>query len=102
MRVIVAGSRGIDDPNVVATAIAASGFHVTEVVSGTAHGVDQLGEAWALCRYRHKAPLCRVRDYVESLVGIVVYSDQGAAARANRIGIIHHVRPLVGINGVQF
>jgi len=47
MRVIVAGSRDIVDPVAVATAIAMSGFAVTEVVSGGARGVDQLGEDWA-------------------------------------------------------
>lgn len=31
----------------VARAIAESGFAVTEVVSGTARGVDRLGERWA-------------------------------------------------------
>lgn len=50
MKIIVAGSRGITDPHVVAVAIEGSGFAVTEVVSGTARGVDQLGEAWALSR----------------------------------------------------
>lgn len=48
MRVIVAGSRTITDAALVARAIAASGFEVTELVSGCEpHGVDALGEAWA-------------------------------------------------------
>lgn len=50
MKVIVAGSREITDASIVADAIAASGFEVTEVVSGTARGVDKLGEAWARAR----------------------------------------------------
>lgn len=50
MKVIIAGSREITDASVVADAIAASGFEVTEVVSGTARGVDRLGEAWARAR----------------------------------------------------
>lgn len=50
MRVIVAGSRTVTDPHEVEQAIAASGFTVTEVVSGTARGVDVLGEAWAAAR----------------------------------------------------
>lgn len=48
MKVIIAGSRGIMDPSVVPQAALQSGFTVTEVVSGTARGVDQLGEAWAI------------------------------------------------------
>ena len=44
MKVIIAGSRGITDGRLVSAAVAASGFDITEVVSGTCHGVDQLGE----------------------------------------------------------
>lgn len=47
MRVIIAGSRSITDATAVEEAILASGFHITTVVSGTAAGVDRLGEAWA-------------------------------------------------------
>ena len=47
MRVIVAGSRGITNYQVVKKAIEESGFEVTEVVSGKAAGVDTLGEEWA-------------------------------------------------------
>ena len=47
MKVIIAGSRGIDDYGLVEQAILASGFNITEVVSGGCHGVDKLGERWA-------------------------------------------------------
>lgn len=47
MKVIIAGSRELTSPVLVPKAIAASGFDVTEVVSGTARGVDRLGEWWA-------------------------------------------------------
>lgn len=47
MRVIIAGSRTITDPAVLREAIYASGFDITEVVSGTAGGVDSMGENWA-------------------------------------------------------
>lgn len=47
MRTIIAGSRTITDYQVVCRAIANSGFTITEAVSGTAQGVDQLGEQWA-------------------------------------------------------
>lgn len=54
LSVIVAGSRSILDVlspagqcRIVAEAIRESGFPVREVVSGTARGVDQLGEEWA-------------------------------------------------------
>jgi hypothetical protein len=47
MKTIIAGSRSITDPKVVVEAVAASGFQITEVVSGCAMGVDRLGEEWA-------------------------------------------------------
>ena len=47
MRVIVAGSRHCKDYNLVERAIAESGFHVTEIVSGGAPGIDSCGQSWA-------------------------------------------------------
>lgn len=47
MRVIVAGSRSITDYNLICAAIKESGFKIAEIVSGTAKGVDSLGEQWA-------------------------------------------------------
>lgn len=48
MKVIIAGSRNIDDYALVVETIRRSGYEITEVVSGTAIGVDRLGERWAL------------------------------------------------------
>jgi len=56
MKVIIAGSREIFDYNIVKEAIEESKFEITEVVSGTARGVDSLGERWA---YEHKIPVKR-------------------------------------------
>lgn len=47
MKTIIAGSREITSPGIVARAILASGIEITEVVSGGARGVDSLGEQWA-------------------------------------------------------
>jgi hypothetical protein len=47
MTVVVAGSRGITDSDLVARAIQASGLAITEIVSGGAKGVDRLGEEYA-------------------------------------------------------
>lgn len=49
MKVIIAGSRDITDADIGAI-VAASGFEITEVVSGMQRGVDALGEAWAKAR----------------------------------------------------
>lgn len=44
MRTIIAGSRGITEYDTVLGIVADSGFKITQVVSGTARGVDRLGE----------------------------------------------------------
>jgi hypothetical protein len=48
MKVIVAGSRTIVSYGEVRRAIKTSPFHITEIVSGGAKGVDSCGETWAL------------------------------------------------------
>ena len=48
MKVIIAGSRDITDYSLVCRAISESKFDITEVISGTARGVDTLGEKWAV------------------------------------------------------
>lgn len=47
MKVIIAGSRDIHSHIAVYDAIIASGFEITEVVSGGCLGVDSIGERWA-------------------------------------------------------
>lgn len=47
MKTIIAGSRNIVEYQSVLDAIKASGFEITEVVSGGARGVDSLGERYA-------------------------------------------------------
>lgn len=47
MKVIIAGTRSIDDYKLVVESIQRSGYSITEVVSGCATGVDRLGERWA-------------------------------------------------------
>lgn len=47
MKTIIAGGRDIDNFELVKEAVTESEFKITEVVSGTQRGVDQLGERWA-------------------------------------------------------
>ena len=47
MKVIIAGSRCINDYKLVVDTIKNSGYTITEVVSGCAVGPDRLGERWA-------------------------------------------------------
>lgn len=48
MKVVIAGSRTITSKKALNDAIQASGYNITEVVSGKAFGVDTLGENWAI------------------------------------------------------
>jgi hypothetical protein len=47
MKTIVAGSRSITDYEIVQRAMELAPWPITEVKSGTAPGVDRLGEHWA-------------------------------------------------------
>lgn len=47
MKIIIAGSRHLDDIAYVREAVAQCSFNITEVISGAARGADQAGEAWA-------------------------------------------------------
>jgi hypothetical protein len=47
VKVIVAGSRSVNDSALVDLAIQKSGFEITEEVCGMAIGVDLLGRGWA-------------------------------------------------------
>lgn len=47
MKVVIAGSRTIDDYTLLLLAIKQFPFPITEIVSGKARGVDTLGEIWA-------------------------------------------------------
>ena len=47
MKTIIAGGRDITDYALVVAAVDACGWDISEVVSGTARGVDALGESYA-------------------------------------------------------
>jgi hypothetical protein len=47
MKVIIAGSRSVDDYSLIVQAVERSGYNITEVVCGCAVGIDRLGEQWA-------------------------------------------------------
>lgn len=47
MITIIAGSRNFADDILVREAVEASGFDITEVISGGARGIDKCGERWA-------------------------------------------------------
>jgi len=47
MKVIIAGTRSINDKEYVYAVLNKSPYKITEIVSGHADGVDKLGEQWA-------------------------------------------------------
>lgn len=47
MKTIIAGSRHISNYQYVKNAINLSKFHITEIISGNANGIDKLGEQFA-------------------------------------------------------
>lgn len=110
MKVIVAGSRHCTDKDLVLAAISASGFEITEIVSGCAKGVDTIGEEiahdtgipvklfpadWA--RYGRGAGPVRNRqmaDYADALVAVLFNNSRGTAnmiATATKLGLKVHV-----------
>lgn len=117
MRVIIAGTRTITDPAIIAEAIALAGFDVTEVVSGGARGVDRLGEAWARARgirvrvfpaewarYGRRAGPVRNRtmaEHADALIAIWDGASRGTAvmidaARARGLAIyVHRTGPVL-------
>lgn len=110
MRVIVAGTRTCESAQAVSRAIEASGFDVTEVVSGGAQGVDALGEAWAAERGikvtlfpadwaghgRRAGPVRneKMADYADALVAIWDGKSPGTRSMctlARRAGLRVHI-----------
>lgn len=50
MRVIIAGSRVLENQDLVEIAVSESGFDIQTVLSGRARGIDSLAEQWAHAR----------------------------------------------------
>ena len=73
LKTIVAGSRSVSDYSSVSAAIKESNFQISEIVSGTAKGVDSLGERWAeennIPIKRFPAPWDNVKDKPENEIG---------------------------------
>lgn len=105
MRTIIAGSRSISDYSLVEEAVGESGFGVTVVISGTAAGVDRLGERFARER---NIPLVRMppnghplwrntrmAECADALIAVWDGTSRGTAdmiAKANRRGLAVYVK----------
>lgn len=113
MKVIIAGSREGFEIADVFVAMKECGFEVAEVVSGTARGVDKLGESWAAANnipvkkfpadwdgHGKSAGYIRnaqMAEYADALVALWDGKSKGTKHMidlANRRGIPVHIRYL--------
>lgn len=115
MRTIIAGSRGLYDKKELLRALKLCGWTPTVVISGTARGVDQMGEAWAMefgvpCeqfpanweRYGKRAGHIRnaeMADHAEALIALWDGASKGTKGMidiARRRGLRVYVHKLWG------
>ena len=113
MKVIIAGGRmGVSYDEVVA-AIKASGFEITEVVSGCAAGVDTHGEQWAAenhipvvkfpadwQKYDRSAGPIRNSEMAEYADALIAIWDGGSRGTANMIGEMKAKSKAIFIKGI--
>ncbi|MCW8982838.1 MAG: DUF2493 domain-containing protein [Gammaproteobacteria bacterium] len=111
MKVIIAGSRQIEDARALQETIDAAGWEIDEVVSGACRGVDVMGEEWAHSQgiavkqfhadwvaHGREAGALRNRAMAEYADGLILLWDgqsQGATCmlrEANRAGIKIHAQ----------
>lgn len=113
MKTIIAGSRSITDPDAVREAIARSGIRVTAVVSGTAGGVDTLGEKWAekngIPVFRYPADwstgkgagFVRNQRMAENAEALIAVWDGGSKGTLHMIGTAHRLGLKVFIHNLK-
>ena len=115
MKVIIAGSRHIDDFDTLQALIEGTGWDIDEVVSGGCHGVDMMGEQWAeqngipvkqfvadWIRFGREAGELRNREMAQYADGLILLWDAkspGASCMMREsakagIPIRHHVQGL--------
>ena len=89
MKVVICGDRSIDDRNMklVEEAVIASGFNISEVISGGAKGGDRLGEKWALkfgVPFSKMIPAWDDLDAPEAIIKVGQYGEYNARAGFDR------------------
>ncbi len=114
MKVIIAGSRSITDPDLLGECLeqmSHEGWNVIEVVSGGAGGADQLGECWAeRCKipvkqflpdwgkYGRSAGFRRNREMAEYADAAIVLWDGVSRGAKNMIDLMTTLdKPLIAI-----
>lgn len=118
MRVIIAGSRSLTNCD-ISKLVRESGFNVTTVLSGTAKGVDEAGETWALKntipleryspdyhRYGRGAPIRRNDTMVSHADALIALWDghsrgtKDVVSKALRKNLKLYVKTLIDEDGV--
>lgn len=102
VRVAIIGSRGFNDPRLVASTMNSvlEKYEVTEVVSGGAHGADTLGEQWAKAhgiptrvfladwnRFGKSAGIRRNHDIIAGCDLCVAFWDGASRGTAHSLGL---------------
>lgn len=106
MKIVIAGTRykdpenkiPFDDYQLIIQSIRRSGYNITEVVSGTAIGVDRLGEVWGRAnnipvkempanwnRYGKKAGMIRNKNMAEYCDAAIIIWDGESRGTRNMI-----------------
>ena len=114
MRVIIAGSRTIDDPSVLKEVFVYCGWDITTVVSGTARGADRLGEDWAEAndipvlkfpadwnRHGRKAGFIRNTEMAKNADALIALWDGKSRGTAHLINIARQNNLAVHIHNVE-
>lgn len=101
MKVIIAGSRTIEDESLIHKIIEQPNFSITEIVSGGAKGVDKFGESYAqknnlkIVRFKpewnkYKKGAGPIRnqqmaEYADALIAIVHNNSKGTTDIINKM-----------------
>jgi hypothetical protein len=104
MRVIIAGSRSIKNYDIVEKAVRDSGFEITQIISGGAGGVDELGEQFAArynipisyflanwVAYGRSAGMIRNTDMAKNADALIAIWDGKSVGTKDMIDKANHV-----------
>jgi hypothetical protein len=103
MRVIIAGSRWIEDRAALDAAVAKAGFDITEVITSNSRGVDRLAEIWARekgvpfrvfpvewSRFGGRAGIMRDQQMADHAEALIALWDGYSTGTAQMIEIAKH------------
>lgn len=115
MKVIISGSRSILNYEILEEAIKESGFIITQVISGTARGVDELGERWAAKNnvsvremsanwdfFGKSARYLRNEEMFKIAEGIIVLWDGKSKNSKNMISIAKRYNLKIFVKEIQY